>query len=307
MKIREIASGLQFPEGPVAMDDGSVVLVEIARGTVTRVAADGKTSVVATPGGGPNGAAIGPDGALYVCNNGGFSWHKDPQHGLRPAGQAEDYSGGRIERIDIASGKVERLYDTADGRSLRGPNDLVFDSTGGFWFTDLGKARARDLDIGGVYYARADGSAITEAAHPFMTANGTSLSPDEKTLYVCETVGARLWAYDISAPGVLAKQPFPSPNGGRLVYNGVGYQRYDSMCVDAFGNALVATLMMGGITVVSPDGRMVSFVPLPDPYVTNCCFGGPDLRTLYVTFSGAGKLIAIDDWPVPGLRLAYNA
>ena len=76
MKIREIARGLQFPEGPVALDDGSVLLVEIARGTLTRVDADGKTSVVAECGGGPNGAAIGPDGAVYVCNNGGcFDWH----------------------------------------------------------------------------------------------------------------------------------------------------------------------------------------------------------------------------------------
>ena len=306
MKIRELAAGLQFPEGPVAMDDGSVVVVEIARGTVSRVAPDGKLSVVATPGGGPNGAAIGPDGALYVCNNGGFKWHRDPVHGLRPFGQADDYSGGRIERVNLATGSVERLYDTTGGRGLRGPNDLVFDSTGGFWFTDLGKARERDMDVGGVYYARADGSGVIEAAHPFMTANGTSLSPDEKTLYVCETAGARLWAYDIASPGVLSKLPFPSPNGARLVYNGAGYQRYDSMCVDAFGNALVATLMMGGITVVSPNGKLVSHVPLPDPYVTNCCFGGPDMRTLYVTLSGVGKLIAIDEWAMPGLRLAYN-
>lgn len=307
MKIRELASGLQFPEGPVAMDDGSVILVEIARGTVSRVGTDGRVSVVATPGGGPNGAAIGPDGALYVCNNGGFNWVRDAQLGLRPAGQGDDYSGGRIERVDLGTGKVERLYGESSGHALRGPNDLVFDSTGGFWFTDLGKARARDMDQGGVYYARADGSAVREAAHPFITPNGTALSPDEKTLYVCETIGARLWAYDITAPGQIARLPFPSPNGGRCVTNGTGYQRYDSMCVDAYGNALIATLVKGGITVISPDGVLVSHVPLPDLYVTNCCFGGRDLRTLYVTLSGHGKLIAIDDWPTPGLRLAYNA
>ena len=307
MKIREITSGLQFPEGPVAMDDGSVILVEIERGTVSRVTPDGRISVVANTGGGPNGAAIGPDGALYVCNNGGFKWLRDPVQGLRPTGQPDDYSGGRIERVHLASGKVERVYSEADGHALRGPNDLVFDSTGGFWFTDLGKPRSRDMDIGGVYYARADGSAIREVAHPFMTPNGTALSPDEKTLYVCETVGARLWAYDISAPGELIKQPFPSPNGARFIANGSGYQRYDSMCVDAFGNALVATLVMGGISVISPDGRLVTHVPLADLYVTNCCFGGVDLRTLYVTLSGHGKLLAIDDWPTPGLRLAYNA
>jgi len=102
-EMQIMARGLRFPEGPVAMADGSVVLVEIARGTITRVAADGTLSVVATPGGGPNGLALGPDGAFYLCNNGGFVWHEEPGM-LRPTRQADDYSGGRIERVDPASG-----------------------------------------------------------------------------------------------------------------------------------------------------------------------------------------------------------
>src|SRR5687768_18621708 len=72
--VRELATGLQFPEGPIAMPDGSVLLVEIRRGTLSRVDTDGKVAVVADLGGGPNGAAIGPDGACYVVNNGGFLW-----------------------------------------------------------------------------------------------------------------------------------------------------------------------------------------------------------------------------------------
>src|SRR3954452_23176889 len=71
-EIRVIATGLRFPEGPVAMKDGSIVLVEIERQTLTRVHPDGRTEIVATTGGGPNGLAIGPDGAFYVCNNGGL-------------------------------------------------------------------------------------------------------------------------------------------------------------------------------------------------------------------------------------------
>ena len=107
--MREIASGLLFPEGPIAMPDGSVILVEIARGTLSRVTPDGKIEVIAETGGGPNGAAIGPDGAVYICNNGGFEWHD--VNGLLFAGDiAEDYSGGRIERVDLAAGKVEVLY-----------------------------------------------------------------------------------------------------------------------------------------------------------------------------------------------------
>ena len=305
MNIREVASGLAFPEGPVALDDGSIVLVEIARGTLTRVAPDGRVSVIAELGGGPNGAAIGPDGACYVCNNGGFRWHRDPVHGLRPIGQADDYSGGRIERVDLATGKFERLYDAAGGNPLRGPNDLVFDAQGGMWFSDLGKVRARDRDNGGVYYANAGGTLIREAIYPVLMANGVGLSPDGGTLYVAETESARLWAFDITAPGEVAKQPFPSPHGGRLVHGAGGYQRFDSLAVDASGNVCVATLINGGITVVSPQGDRVSHIPMPDLYTTNICFGGRDLRTAYITLSGVGKLVAVD-WPEPGLRLNYT-
>ena len=129
--LTELASGLRFPEGPIAMPDGSVILVEIERGTLTKVAPDGTVSYVAKPGGGPNGAAIGPDGRVFVCNNGGFNWtpEGDPS-GLRPIGQADNYSGGRIEAIDLATGAVEVLYTECDGHKLRGPNDLVFDGLG---------------------------------------------------------------------------------------------------------------------------------------------------------------------------------
>src|SRR5262245_14262207 len=126
-EMREIATGLQFPEGPVALPDGSVLVVEIRRGTLTRVAPDGRTSIVARTGGGPNGAAIGPDGKVYVCNNGGFEWH-DLAGLTVPGNQPHDYSGGRIQRVDLDTGKVEDVYTACDGRPLRGPNDLVFDT-----------------------------------------------------------------------------------------------------------------------------------------------------------------------------------
>ena len=195
MKLREIASGLQFPEGPVAMLDGSVLLVEIARGTLSRVTMDGRVSVVAELGGGPNGAAIGPDGAVYVCNNGGFRWHTEIDGTHRPIGQAENYSGGRIERVDLATGRFERLYDNVEGLALRGPNDIVFDAHGGFYFTDLGKVRDTELDRGGVFYGTPDGKSVSVIARPVMTPNGIALSPDGNTLYYAETEGARVWAF----------------------------------------------------------------------------------------------------------------
>jgi gluconolactonase len=302
MDVRTVTEGLRFPEGPVACADGSVILVEIAAGALTRVAPDGAKAVIATPGGGPNGAAIGPDGKGYVVNNGGFEWIVDDQGRRRPAVQAADYSGGRLERIDLATGAVEVLYRECGGHPLRGPNDLVCDEHGGIYFTDLGKRRARDMDVGGVYYAKRDGSAIVEVAHPLITPNGIGLSPDGKTLYVAETEAARLWAFDIVAPGIVKKDPWPSPHGGRIVAGMGGYQRFDSLAVQADGRIAVATLINGGITVISPDGRHIEHTPMPDPMTTNICFGGPDMKTAFITLSWTGKLVAVD-WPSAGLKL----
>jgi gluconolactonase len=238
-----------------------------------------------------------------VCNNGGFKWLEDAQS-LRPILQADDYSGGRIERIELATGKVQVLYTHCGEVRLCGPNDIVFDAHGGFWFTDLGKVRAHDMDRGRVYYAKADGSHIQQAAFPFFSPNGIGLSPDARTLYVAETPTARVWAFDITAPGELAKRAWPSPNGGRLLAGSANYQTFDSLAVDAAGNVCVATLMHGGITVIAPDGLSMQHLPLPDLYTTNICFGGTDLRTAYITLSSSGRLVAMP-WPRPGLALNW--
>ena len=211
MKIRHITSGLQFPEGPVAMDDGSVLLVEIARGTLSRVTPDGRIHVVAQLGGGPNGAAIGPDGAVYVCNNGGFEYSTELDGCLRPTAQARDYAGGRIERVDLATGRFERLFDAVDGIGLRGPNDIVFDAQGGFYFTDLGKSRAHEMDHGGVYYAPAPGGAAQAIARPAAHAQRRGAVAGRPHAVLRRDRGRRLWAFDIESPGRVRKLPWPSP------------------------------------------------------------------------------------------------
>jgi gluconolactonase len=302
-EIREIASGLQFPEGPIALADGSVLVVEIKRGTLTRVAPNGTVSVVAHTGGGPNGAAIGPDGKVYICNNGGFEWH-DVGGLTIPGNQPADYIGGRIQRVDLSTGKVEDLYTACDGRPLRGPNDIVFDRTGGFWFTDHGKLRERDRDRTGVLYARPDGSMIREVIFPMDGPNGIGLSPDDSRLYVAETHTGRVWAWDLSGPGQVAGGVGFGPGGGTLLAGLPGFQLFDSLAVDGAGNVCVATLVNGGITVISPDGLSIEHVAMPDPITTNICFGGAELRTAFITLSGTGRLVATQ-WPRPGLKLHF--
>ncbi|MEC8204462.1 MAG: SMP-30/gluconolactonase/LRE family protein, partial [Pseudomonadota bacterium] len=188
---------------------------------------------------------------------------------------------------------------------LSGPNDIVFDRKGNMWFTDLGKARARDLDRGAIYWAKPDGSEIREVIQPFTTPNGIGLSPDEKTLYVAETEGGRLFAYDIVSNGEVELLPYPkSLNGGRYITSDTGMRRFDSLAVEDCGNVCVATLFTGGITVASPDGGTAEFVETGDGYTTNICFGGENLQKAYITLSWQGLLVECD-WPRPGLALNF--
>lgn len=301
-----MAEGLLFPEGPVAMADGSVLVVEIARGTLSRVQPDGSVEVVAECGGGPNGAAIGPDGACYITNNGGcFEWI---DIGLRlPGDVPESYWGhGSIQRVDLVTGAVTTLYEECDDRPLRAPNDLVFDEHGGFYFTDHGLRLERTSDRTGVFYAQPDGSSIREIIFPLDAPNGVGLSPDGDLLYVAETHTGRVWSWPVVGPGEV-EVTMPLNGGGRLLHGAPGMRLFDSLAVDAAGWVCVGTLGTGGITAIPPDGGEVEFRAVPDdPVVTNICFGGEGLATAFVTSSATGRLLRWD-WPRGGLPLAYNA
>jgi len=304
-EMRVLATDLEFPEGPVAMPDGSVVLVEIRGQRLTRVWPDGRKEVVAKIPGGPNGAALGPDGKIYVCNNGGFSWIPTRRM-LMPGPPAPDqYIGGSIQRVDLQSGKIETVVDACGDQPLKGPNDLVFDRHGGLWFSDLGKRRARDMDVGAFYYIKPGMKEIVEGVFGLMPANGIGLSPDETIVYVAETPTARLWAFDLSAPGtVKPREVIYRGERGRPVAGLGGSQMFDSLALEASGNVCVATLISGCISVIAPDGSIVEQVPTGDRVTTNIAFGGPDLKTAYITLSGKGELVAMG-WPRGGLPLNF--
>ncbi len=303
MDIELVTEGLRFPEGPIAMNDGSVILTEIEGQVLTRVTPDGVKTTVAKTGGGPNGAAIGPDGAIYVTNNGGsFEWLK--QNGLTiPGPTPPSHTGGYIQRVDIATGKVETLYDSCDGRGFNGPNDLVFDRQGGFWFTDHGCSTPEGRKNGALYFAKADGSHIVRARDHLISPNGVGLSPDETVVYMADTQLGRLWAFDLAAPGSLPPQEGFAP--GRVVHNLPGYQLLDSLAVEAGGKVCVATIINGGITAFDPNGETEHYA-FPDLITTNICFGGADMRDAWITCSSTGKLFRCR-WPRPGLKLNFNA
>src|SRR5262249_50812184 len=136
-------------EGPVAMADGSVILTDIRNRRCPRVAPDGKVTIFSDNGGGPNGLAVGPDGALYCTNNGGSRYVEGVSMGQGPH---PDYKHGSIQRLDAKTGAATTLYIECAGHKLSAPNDIVFDKEGGFYFTDLGKRYARHRDHGGGYY-----------------------------------------------------------------------------------------------------------------------------------------------------------
>ena len=297
-----LATGLGFPEGPVACPDGSVVLTEIRHARCSRVTPDGKVSLFSDCGGGPNGLAIGPDGSFYLCNNGGSRYVEGHSMGMGPH---PDYRHGSIQRLDPKTGAATLLYSHVDGQPLSAPNDLVFDTAGGFYFTDLGKRYSRHRDHGGVYYAQPDGSSIVALAYPMLSPNGCGLSPDGRTLYVADTEGARLWAFEVQGPGRLKPKVEFAPHSGRVVAGLGGKARFDSLAVMASGNIAVATLSTGCITEISPAGDIVRAVAMPDRFPTNLCFGGPDMRTAYVTLSDSGRLGMLR-WPEPGLKLNFG-
>jgi gluconolactonase len=302
MTIRCLAEGLAFPESPVACDDGSVLLSEMAAGRITRVHPDGSAESVAQTGGGPNGIAELPDGRLVVCQNGGSrfgigAWPYDYDGCamlFRPVGPAENPMTPQLQLVDT-DGHVTTLateFTTSSGKKqpLIRPSDICIDTHGGFYITDGGTVQGRTRSVTGLLYGTPDGE-LREIVYPLEMPNGIALSGGSK-IYVAETRTRRIWEFEIEEPGtVRGGRGFATvPSGGPLNIGGA-----DGLCIDARGRILVATLGAGGVTVFSPDGEFLGRIPADDPMTTNIALSA-DGETLYMTLASSGRLMIVDDW-----------
>jgi gluconolactonase len=296
-----VAAGLRFPEGPVVLADGSVLVVEMFGERLVRVASDGSVETVAEVPGGPNGAALGPDGLVYVCNNGG-SHTEVLVDGVPFPGPPDPrvYRGGSIDVVDLASGAVRTLYTHCGDRALASPNDIVFDGHGGFYFTDLGMVMGDRGFLGGVYYATVDGLHVETIAFPVHAANGIGLSPGGEVLVWAESFNGRLTRRRLRRPGAV-ETPAPLDPWPHL-YGFGGYVLLDSLAFEASGNVCVATCFTGGIATISPEGELLEHIEIDDYATTNIAFGGECSSVAYITASGTGRLLRIA-WPRPGLPL----
>ena len=342
----EIAGGLQYPEGPVWLPDGSLAAVDVKAGTLLRFRPDLANAGRFLPdppiqlGGGPNGAALGPDGFLYVCNNGGLAFETLGPPLLPftlsiPIGPSANYQGGSIQRVSLKNGSFETWCATnsiappvtsclsprtplpLDPRGLRSPDDLVFDSSGGLWFTDWGKPGMFSRDITGIYYLPAGSRNPILKIPSRETPNGIAISPDGSRLYVAETNPRWIRYWELDGPGTIRCNPHTLDGAFHLPGDFPGAGQPDSMAVDSLGNLYVATMIpkglnpsaTGGITVFSPGDGVLEYIELtignPEPLPSNICFGGPDRRTAFITLGGTGRIVSCR-MKNPGLKSAYG-
>lgn len=326
-----VATDLGYPEGPVYLPDGRLAVVEVMGGNVVifREAGGGvwtRDGTIAT-GGSPNGLALAPDGSLIVCNSGGFQFSHLPlsQGGMKwtldiPTVAPQPFAGGMIQKVDLASNTISMLCasDSVAGPGLRGPDDLVFDNAGGLWFTDFGKQSSGLRDVTGVYYLAAGSTTPVLVIPNRISPNGIAISPAGDRLYVAETIARWVmsWALDPAKPGTIMPTAAPTLDHSIPLASLPEFGEPDSMALDVEGNLYVATtvtkglnpMATGGITIISPQGLQLDYIPIntpiPDPLPSNVCFGGPDMKTAFITLGGTGRVVSCR-MPVAGLKPQY--
>ena len=278
-----VAASVAFTEGPTVAEDGTVYFTDLDNSRIMRLSTDGLLSTFRQPSYRANGLLFDSEWRLLACEGG---------------------DGGatlpRVTRTNMTTGAIEVIADSYNGKQLHQPNDLTFDSKGRIYFTDRPGVHIKPEQTGvhAVYRIDTDGSIERILTEPeVMRPNGIVISPDDQTLYVIETEqsegGPRLiQAYDLSSEGTVSDM--------RIFHDFYPGRSGDGMTIDSQGNLYVAAGLnqlrgtsetldtVAGIHIFSPSGELLEHIPVPEDTITNAAFGGPDLRTLYVT---AGKTL----------------
>jgi gluconolactonase len=285
----EIATSVAFTEGPTVDREGNVYFTEITSQRIMKLTAAGALTTYREKSNAANGLLIDPQGRLVACEGGTFE-----RPGVKVVGSP------RVTRTDLTTGKIEILAENYGGKPFNGPNDVTIDGKGRLYFTDLAGAA--------VYRIDAPGQVTRVLAAPdIQRPNGIQISPDDRRLYLIEANqaqgGARMIrSYDLQPDGAVANM--------RVHYNFYPGRSGDGMSIDTAGNLHVAAGLnqlrgtsetldtRAGVHVISPEGKLLNFVPIPEDTITNTAFGGSDMKTLYVT---AGKTLYRVRMDVAGL------
>ena len=275
----EVATSLAFTEGPAVDRDGNVYFTELVGQRIMKLSAKGVLSTFRERSNNANGLLIDPQGRLVACEGA-----ESPR-----TGELVKYKP-QVTRTDLRTGKMEVLADNYQGKPFVGPNDVTIDSKGRLYFTDLPGGAVYRIDGPG-HLARI--LAVPDIQRP----NGIQISPDDKQLYLIEANqaegGARMIrAYDLRADGTVGNM--------RVHYNFYPGRSADGMSIDTQGNLYASAGMnqlrgtsetlatKAGVYVISPQGKLLKFIPIAEDFITNNAFGGSDMKTLYVT---AGKTL----------------
>ena len=286
----EIAAVISVTEGPTADRDGNVYFTDIASERIMKLNSEGVLSTYRESSNAAFGLLIDPQSRLIACEGSRFV-----RNGVQIQGEMP-----RVTRTDLRTGEIEVLADSFEGEPLGRPNDVTIDSQGRLYFTDPdGRAVYRIDEPGRIERIL--------GADDVQWPNGIQISPDDATLYVVESNpaerGARMIrAYDLQSDGTVRNM--------RVHYNFSPGRSADGMSIDIEGNLYAAAGLhrlrgtsetldtKPGVHVISPEGELVEIIPIPEDTVTNTSFGGPDMRTLYVT---AGKTLYSVRTEIPGL------
>ena len=275
----EIATTVAFTEGPTVDRAGNVYFTEIINQRIMKLGADGVLSTYREKSNAANGLLLDPQGRLIACEGGLFE-----RPGVKVQGTP------RVTRTDLQTGKIDVIASAYEGKPFQAPNDITIDSKGRLYFTDLAGVAVYRIDTSGAV-------ARILAAPDVQRPNGIQVSPDDTKLYLIEANqaqgGARLIrAYDLQPDGTVRNM--------RVHYDFSPGRSADGMSIDTQGNLYASAGMnqlrgssetldtKTGVYVISPQGKLLKFIPIAEDFITNNAFGGPDMKTLYVT---AGKTL----------------